>query len=88
MLVGKIVDRVWAVKKLDELPAGALLKVELEDSAKDCLIAFDPLGCGEGERVLIVTGSAAGRAHGQHNAPIDAVVVASLEEATNNKKPR
>lgn len=85
MLVGKVVDHVWAVKKLNELPAGALLKIELEDSAKSCLIAFDPLGCGEGERVLIVTGSVAARANGQSDALIDAVVVASLEEATTKK---
>lgn len=84
MLVGKIVDRVWAVKKLEKLPVGALLKIELEDSAKTKLIALDPLGCGDGERVLVVTGSVAAGAVG-HDALIDAVVVASLEEASSKK---
>jgi len=82
MYVGKVIGRVWAVKKLDKLPPGALLQIELESSTgadKQQLVALDQLGCGEGERVLVVTGSAAARALGNTSTLIDAVIVASID---------
>ena len=51
MIKGKVVGRLWATKRVQSLPQGGLLEVELESGAR--LIAFDPLGCAEGEEVLL-----------------------------------
>ena len=88
MLVGIVIGRIWAVKKLEELPPGALLEIELETKSNGSshIIAYDPLGCGDGERVLIATGSTANRATRAGNTFIDATVIASLEDDSGAKK--
>jgi ethanolamine utilization protein EutN len=78
MLQGRVVGPVWATKRLDDLPNGAFLDVELDAGGR--LVAFDVLGSGVGEHVLIATGSvAAGRF--KTNPPIDALIIGSLDEA-------
>lgn len=77
MIRGKVVGRVWATKRVDALPQGALLDVELENGAR--LIAFDPLGCGEGEDVLITQGSVAAAHFDGAKAPVDALIIASID---------
>ena len=57
MIKGKVIGHVWSTKRIDSLPQGALLEVEVDGGSR--LIAFDPLGCGEGEQVLITQGSVA-----------------------------
>ena len=57
MLRATVTGSVWATRRLDALPSGALLEVSTDDGAK--LIAFDVLGSGVGERVLVATGSVA-----------------------------
>ncbi len=64
MKTGYVVGRVWATKRLGEMPSGALLEIDLEATGGgggpgERLVAFDPLGCGEGERVLVTQGSVA-----------------------------
>ena len=54
MKTGTVVGRVWATKRLSELPAGALLEIDLEPAlgggSPERIVAIDPLGCLEGER--------------------------------------
>jgi ethanolamine utilization protein EutN len=50
MVKGRVVGGLWSTKRIDTLPQGALLDVELDNGAH--LVAFDPLGCGDGELVL------------------------------------
>lgn len=78
MRAGKVIGRVWSTKKLEQLPPGALLRIELEAKA-GTIIALDPLGCGENEQVLIASGSVA-RDYLSGSPPVDAVVIASLDE--------
>jgi ethanolamine utilization protein EutN len=79
MVKGKVIGRLWATRRLSDLPQGALLEVELDSGAR--LIAFDPLGCGEGEAVLITQGSvAAGHFEGV-KAPVDALIIGSIDQA-------
>ena len=100
MKTGYVVGRVWATKRLGELPSGALLEIDLESAsggddggggAGERLVAFDPLGCGEGERVLVTQGSVAKGWFQDGNAVIDALVVGSLdptgESAGESKTP-
>jgi ethanolamine utilization protein EutN len=90
MKTGHVVGRVWATKRLSELPSGALLEIDLEDTtgkgAAERLVAFDPLGCGEGERVLVTQGSVAKGWFKDSNVVIDALVIGSLD-VTGEEKP-
>ena len=58
MLQATVVGHVWSTKRIDGLPSGAFLEVEVTGSG-DRLVAFDVLGSGQGERVLIAQGSVA-----------------------------
>lgn len=76
MVRATVIGSVWATKRLDGLPAGAFLEVEVDGGAR--LVAFDTLGSGPGERVLIVQGSVAA-AHLPGNPPIDALIIGSID---------
>ena len=58
MLTATVIGSVWATRRLAELPNGAFLEVEAEGTGQR-LIAFDVLGSGVGERVLVTQGSVA-----------------------------
>lgn len=94
MKTGIVVGRVWATKRLQELPVGALLEIDLEPSSggtPERIVAIDPLGCLDGERVLVVQGSVAKGWFEGGTAVIDALVIGSLDEdrpATQKTKPR
>lgn len=77
MIRGKVVAQFWATKRIENLPRGPLLEVELSSGAH--IIAFDPLGCGNGESVLITTGSVAAAWFPEKSASIDAVIIGSLD---------
>ena len=84
MKTGFVVGRVWATKRLNELPSGALLEIELEDPSGDGvgerLVAFDSLGCGAGERILLTQGSVARNWFKDSSVVVDALVIGSLDE--------
>jgi ethanolamine utilization protein EutN len=78
MIIGRVKGRYWSTKRVATLPQGALLEVELENGSH--LVAFDPLGCGEGELVLIIQGSVAASYFENVPATVDALIVGSLDE--------
>jgi ethanolamine utilization protein EutN len=78
MVKGRVIGKVWSSKRIDTLPQGALLDVELENGSH--LVAFDPLGCGDGEQVLITQGSVAAAFFDNVKAPVDALIVGSIDE--------
>ncbi len=78
MIKGKVIGHVWSTKRIDSLPQGALLEVEVDGGSR--LIAFDPLGCGEGEQVLITQGSVAAGYFEGFKAPVDALIIGSIDE--------
>ena len=78
MIKGKVTGRVWSSKHIETLPAGALLEVTLEGGGT--LVAFDPLGCAEGETVLITQGSVAAGYFTRVKAPVDALIIGSIDE--------
>jgi ethanolamine utilization protein EutN len=80
MLRATVTGSVWATRRLDALPNGALLEVRSDDGAT--MIAFDVLGSGVGERVLIVTGSVASAFFSPEHPPLDALIIGSLDEST------
>ena len=78
MIKGCVIGRVWSTKRVAALPQGALLEVEVASGAR--LIAFDPLGCGEGEEVLVTQGSVAAGWFEGVKAPVDALIIGSIDE--------
>lgn len=78
MIRARVSGKLWSSRHIDSLPAGALLEVETDTGAK--LIAFDPLGCAEGESVLVTQGSVAAAFFGPRTAPIDALIIGSINE--------
>ena len=80
MLKATVTGRIWSTKKLAEVPAGSLLEVVI-DETNARLLAFDPLGCGEGEKVIVTTGSVAASWFPGKSPPIDALIIGSIDEA-------
>lgn len=86
MKVGTVIGKIWATRKLDELPNGALLEIDLIDNGEnpERILAFDPLGAGSGERVLVTQGSVAKGWFKSGNAVIDALVIGIVDDTSNN----
>lgn len=78
MIRGRVTGRVWSTKHIETMPNGALLEVTLESGSS--LIAFDPLGCAEGEAVLVTQGSVAAAYFTKIRAPVDALIIGSIDE--------
>lgn len=78
MLQGIVVGNVWSTKRIDGLPNGAFLEVEITGSGER-LVAFDVLGSGQGERVLIAQGSVAS-GWLPDRPPVDALIIGSIDE--------
>ena len=81
MLRAKVVGNVWASKRLVELPNGAFLEVVVEEGGAH-LVAFDVLGSGIGERVLVATGSVAAAWFPGTPPPIDALIIGSIDDTS------
>jgi ethanolamine utilization protein EutN len=79
MLRATVTGRIWSTKKLAGVPAGSILEV-IVDESKSRLLAFDPLGCGEGEKVMVATGSVAAAWFPGKPPPIDALIIGSIDE--------
>lgn len=83
MIRGRVVGRYWATKRIEHIPSGAFLEVESAGGGR--IIALDVLGCGDGEDVLVVTGSTAATWLGGGRIPIDALIIGSLDETPKPK---
>jgi ethanolamine utilization protein EutN len=79
MLRAVVTGNVWSTKRIDGLPNGAFLEVEVEDT-KARLVAFDVLGSGVGERVLVAQGSVAAAWFPGPPPPVDALVIGSIDQ--------
>ena len=83
MRIAKVVGMAVATVKDQRLEGGKCMLVAAADPAGQVqglpLVAFDMVGAGEGELVLIVEGSSARVAVGDANRPVDAVIIAILD---------
>lgn len=79
MIVGTVRGQVWSTRRIDGMPGGALLDVEVENSGAH-LVAFDTLGTGVGERVLITQGSVAAGWFSGPPPPIDALIIGAIDD--------
>lgn len=80
MLKATVTGSVWATRRVDGIPRGAFLEVTPDGGAP--LVAFDVLGSGSGERVLIATGSVASGWLSPEHPPIDALIIGSLDQSS------
>lgn len=84
MELAKVIGSVWCTRKSNALTGNKLLLVEPwkageGSGASGSRVAADLIGAGLGEVVLLTTGSAARRAQGDDQSPIDAAVVAIVD---------
>jgi ethanolamine utilization protein EutN len=78
MLKGRVIGSIWATRRVEQIPNGAFLEVEVDGGSR--LVAFDVLGSGVGERVLVATGSVAASWFGDAHPPIDALIIGSIDD--------
>ncbi len=83
MLKATVVGNVWSTKRVEGLPNGAFLEVEVE-GGNARLVAFDVLGSGVGEHVLVATGSVAAAYFPDPHPPVDALVIGSIDESVGS----
>jgi ethanolamine utilization protein EutN len=81
MIRATVTGTVWATRRLEEIPNGAFLEVRAADSASS-FVAFDVLGSGVGEEVLVVQGSVASAWFGESHPPVDALIIGSVDPST------
>lgn len=79
MIRGVVTGNVWSTKRIDGLPHGALLDVAV-DGGSSTLVAFDVLGTGVGEHVLVAQGSVAAAWFPGTPPPVDALIIGSIDE--------
>ena len=75
MRVGKVIGSIWATRKAACLQGQTFRVVKSED---EVIVAADQVGAGEGDRVLLATGTVASRYC--MDAPVDAAIVAIVDE--------
>lgn len=84
MILGKVIGTVWSTKKDENLIGSKLLIVRQLDlnyeEKNNFLIAVDSVGAGEGEIVLVASGSSARQTVITKNKPVDAVVMAIVDK--------
>lgn len=77
MLLGTVEGNLWATKKAARLVGQTFLTVRL-NGGEGSMICADCVGAGQGELVLIATGSAARVAAGR-DIPVDAAIVGIVD---------
>ena len=80
MKIGTVTGSIWATRKAQSLAGQTFLVVRTSEGE---LVAADQVGAGQGDRVLLVTGTVASRFCME--APIDAAVVAILDPQRDEK---
>lgn len=82
MLAAKLVDNVWATRKIESLNGLKFMLAEVIDkeSHGQRLIVVDLIGAGIGDRVIVCQGSSAGRIFEDNILPIDAAVIGIIDE--------
>ncbi len=84
MFLGKVIGTVWSTKKDEKLVGAKFLivkQLDLELNEKDnFVVAVDSVGAGEGEIVLVATGSSSRQTNITKDKPVDAVIMAIVDK--------
>jgi microcompartment protein CcmK/EutM len=83
MILARVVGTIVATRKDEKLVSNKLLLVRPADAAGKVdggyLVAVDTVDAGEGELVLVVSGSSARMASGMKDTPVDAAIVGIVD---------
>lgn len=74
MIIGTVTGSVWATRKAACLQGQTFLVV---DTLRGVVVAVDHVGAGTGDKVLLITGTAATKF--SMEAPVDAAIVAIVD---------
>jgi len=84
LFLGKVIGTVWSTKKDENLVGAKFLivkQLDLNLNEKDnFVVAVDSVGAGEGEVVLVATGSSSRQTEFTKNKPVDAVIMAIVDK--------
>jgi ethanolamine utilization protein EutN len=84
MFLGKVIGTVWSTKKDENLVGAKFLIVReltLELKERDrFVVAVDSVGAGEGEVVLVATGSSSRMTNFTKDKPVDAVIMGIVDK--------
>jgi ethanolamine utilization protein EutN len=90
MFLGRVIGTVWSTKK-DENLVGAKflivreLSLELKEKER-FVVAVDSVGAGEGEVVLVATGSSSRMTSFTKDKPVDAVIMGIVDKLDVSEK--
>ena len=91
MFVARIAGTVVCTRKVPELEGFKLLVVRKQDlegkMGGDLVVAVDVVGAGDGERVLVVSGSSARQTERTNKRPVDAAIVGIVDCITLEDAP-
>lgn len=84
MFLGKVIGTVWSTKKDENLVGAKFLivnELDLDLNEKDrFVVAVDSVGAGDGEVVLVATGSSSRQTEFTKDKPVDAVIMAIVDK--------
>ena len=84
MFLGRVIGTVWSTKKDENLVGAKFIivrQIDLELKEKEnFVVAVDSVGAGEGEVVLVATGSSSRQTNFTKNKPVDAVIMAIVDK--------
>lgn len=84
MFLGKVIGTVWSTRKDENLVGAKFLIVRQLDlnykEKENFVVAVDSVGAGEGEVVLVATGSSSRQTEFTKNKPVDAVIMAIVDK--------
>jgi len=84
LFLGRVIGTVWSTRKDENLVGAKFLivkQLDLNLKEKDnFVVAVDSVGAGEGEVVLVATGSSSRQTDFTKNKPVDAVIMAIVDK--------
>jgi ethanolamine utilization protein EutN len=90
MFLGKVIGTVWSTRKDENLVGAKFLIVrELSLDLKEkerFVVAVDSVGAGEGEIVLVATGSSSRMTSFTKDKPVDAVIMGIVDKLDVSEK--
>jgi len=90
MFLGRVIGTVWSTKKDENLVGAKFLIVrELNLDLKEkerFVVAVDSVGAGEGEVVLVATGSSSRMTSFTKDKPVDAVIMGIVDKLDVSEK--
>ena len=90
MFLGRVIGTVWSTKKDEQLVGAKFLivrELDLDLKQRDrIVVAVDSVGAGDGEVVLVASGSSSRMTTFTKDKPVDAVIMAIVDKLDVAKK--